>query len=639
MAFNYNQFPKVSTVSSNDGDENIVSLNGQKYLFSAFLDNGDRVLAIPTPYIEDVSIVDSFRDSSITGSLVYRDPNFSIGRFFDKIKMMVGEDCIDSEFEDKGPSFTFRGTGVEMIHIKFSPLSDEGMEDEFPTGDWVIQNSFVITKIQNKDSVLADNAFRIEFEDIISNVLTNYRIPDVITAGIGVGKIEEFFPTNPDDFEVARKGLADLAVKSANAPDYPTEKPFDKNKVLASKTGEALYWLHYSALWYFQGLTGFKCLEFLPKIGFDGKGYIVDESELKGKKKTWVRKGKTYDVKRSDRDPTDMWDFGSDTSIYFSALDGSGNTRDIVNKFHDVHVSALDHGDSKSLDIVGALSKLNSEQCFFHYSRPETETGFSKMTLRPLYSWFSNFGKIDGSSLGEEYMDRFSLKNEEPFLNMMVGKTKGFSVQSLFCGNENKIKSSEQPITQFVYDPIEPLDSLKFIVPHVVEHHSSGFKTQIFDVDGSVEFCKKFISELYIPFFTDDSNAERGLGKLNVDNTSNSGVVLDQQRPKIRTQTPIPTYTAAIALGRNRLIGNMIFMNDLLNFQTTGQSYRQSGRFFSVDIDGGTDPKDETLNRLLGVWWAMEIKHEIDLSGGVYTNDVTGVKFYRFRKPTDVKGD
>jgi len=43
----------------------------------------------------------------------------------------------------------------------------------------------------------------------------------------------------------------------------------------------------------------------------------------------------------------------------------------------------------------------------------------------------------------------------------------------------------------------------------------------------------------------------------------------------------------------------------------------------------GSDPESDIMNRLLGVYWATDITHELDFSDKTYTNEVTGTKFYK----------
>jgi hypothetical protein len=694
MLFNpLTDFPSSEEVIKDTNSINAINLNGQRYLFAVWLDNGKQKIQIPSKYLNELKIVDTLSEFKTSGSLTYRDPNFSIFRLLSKLVNILDDGCIkNTEAErQKVTDFAFRGSGSERIHIKLLPISGDGDVDVLKTqqkmssGGWTIKQTFVITKIENTPSPLSAKNYRIDFEDVITHVLESYRITEFPCSSIGKNGIPEEIvsvsdsqtgTTKPDKPAIEPDGSKQETSSGEGISGSPTETPPSenspntaaqeasgasadpeetsnetsgypthgegKNSVDAAKTGEAIYWIIHKALTEYYVKTGFDVRGYLPKIKFKNGEYVVDDIELKGKKTNRI-KTKTGMVKTVlDKNPEDVWDFGPNDSLLLATLNGVGGTHLLLDKFLKIHVSGVEHEKSEFLDPENkSLSNLNWEPCLLHKTRPANENDSLTITLRPISSWMNNFGSLDGD-IGDEYMDSFTFKNEEDFINKSLGTIKGFINNLTFCENiDAKAKNVATPIDRFVYDPLSPEDSVKFIVPHIAEHNGPR-KAYIAEVEGGFEYCKKYVSELYIKAFAPKKDSKHRHGMVNIDDDQN--LKNQDANVKIRIQNRIPTKTSLVALGRNRLIKNIIFFNDLLSFRIEGSTHRQSGNFFSVDLAGGTDPFDENLNRLLGVWWCAQVTHEIDFRDNTYMNEITGVKFHRYNSdieslPTDNSED
>lgn len=655
-------FPLAKDVSKNQNSINMIELDGQKYLFALFLDNGKQKIQIPHKYLNFLKIEDSLIQFRTEGYVTYRDPNFSIGRLFSKLNAILGDDCIEENSNtDEVTDFAFRGSGGERIHIKLMPLADDQDNDiidlsqKYQNGEWVIKKTFIITNIKNESSPLRSKQFKIEFEDVTTYIMNNFRIARFPISTIGRQDLNAPTPLTRKERENRFGGrenlelqrlLAETDSDEVNTPEipnirrevvsgnvinktnYPRSLDEAKNTYQAAKTGEAIYWILYKAFEDYEIKTGFPVKNLLPEIKFNGTDFELESSELSNKKKSRIRKSSGYDVKVLDKEPEDVWDFGPSDSILFTSINASGNTMTLLDKFLKLHVSGREHEESDFLDpSKKSLANLNWGPCLLHEQRGENETSENKITLRPIFSWLSNMGSLDGEIIGDEFMETFQFKNEEDYIDKSLGVVKGFLADVNICNDvDGKIEVNSNAIENHIYEPMEPQDSAKFIVPHIVEHDFSR-KNIIAETDGSFRFCKKFISELYIPFFTKKTDERVRYGMVNIDDD----LTIKDNDAKIRIKNQIPTKPSFAALGRNNLIKNMIFMNDLLSFRTKGSTHRQSGRFFSVDLLDGSDKNDENLNRLLGSWWATNVTHEIDFGSKSYNNELTGVKFYRFK--------
>ena len=693
MIFDPNtDFPSSEEVIKDPNSINAINLNGQRYLFAVWLDNGKQKLQIPSNYLNELKIIDTLAEFKTSGSLTYKDPNLSVSRLFSKLNAIIGEGCIKEPEESeaqKVTDFTFRGSGSERIHIKLLPIAGDGDVDVLNTqkkmasGDWTIKQTFVITKIENIPSPLSAKVYKIDFEDVITHVLKNYRITEFPCASIGRngipdGTVSEYDPQNnkvntstkPAKPEVESKESKETSsedkeeitiptttppeenapntaaqaasgassnttttpASNGNLPDYPTQGE-GKTNVRAAKTGEAIYWIIHKALTEYHAKTGFDVRGYLPQIEFKDGGYAVSDSELKNKKTLRIKTKTGMEKKVLDKNPEDVWDFGPNDSLLFTTLNGVGNTYMLLDKFLKIHVSGVEHEKSEFLDPKNkSLSNLNWEPCILHKSRSSDENDNLTITLRPISSWMNNLGSLDGN-IGDEYMDSFTFKNEEDFINKTLGTIKGFINNLNFCENiDAKVKNVATPIDSFVYDPLSPEDSNKFIVSHIAEH-TGPRKTYIAEVEGNFVYCKAYVSELYVKAFAPKKDSKHRYGMVNIDDDQN----LKNQDTKIRIQNRIETRASLVALGRNRLIKNIIFFNDLLSFRIEGSTHRQSGNFFSVDLVDGSDPNDDNLNRLLGAWWCARVTHEFDFRDQTYINEITGVKFYRYNSDLSEK--
>ena len=79
--------------------------------------------------------------------------------------------------------------------------------------------------------------------------------------------------------------------------------------------------------------------------------------------------------------------------------------------------------------------------------------------------------------------------------------------------------------------------------------------------------------------------------------------------------------------GRNQLYKNLIFLNNACSITTKGETYRRTGRFFSLNktqwfFDNSYDDK------ILGQYFVVNVKHRF--SKERYETELLGVKPYTF---------
>ena len=114
MSFRFPEdFPTVAQVQKTFDHPNRVVLNGQNYLFSCFIENGEQVKELEHEYINDFAIHDSLIGFTQSGHLTYFDRNFTVRSVLSKVNIALGDDCVEeqdqSELDPRLRDFSFRG--------------------------------------------------------------------------------------------------------------------------------------------------------------------------------------------------------------------------------------------------------------------------------------------------------------------------------------------------------------------------------------------------------------------------------------------------------------------------------------------------------------------------------------------------
>ena len=88
-----------------------------------------------------------------------------------------------------------------------------------------------------------------------------------------------------------------------------------------------------------------------------------------------------------------------------------------------------------------------------------------------------------------------------------------------------------------------------------------------------------------------------------------------------------------LGVGRNEVLKNMIFLNNALELNLKGLTFRSAGKFFSFDRKAGVN-ESKFDDKVFGTYFAVQVDHIF--SKGSYSNNMIGIKTYLFDNP-DVK--
>ena len=83
-----------------------------------------------------------------------------------------------------------------------------------------------------------------------------------------------------------------------------------------------------------------------------------------------------------------------------------------------------------------------------------------------------------------------------------------------------------------------------------------------------------------------------------------------------------------LGVGRNEALYNAILLNNSISFRVPGATYRQTGKFISIDRSDSTS--DSAFDdKLLGIYMIVKVNHIF--SDGTYNNEIVAVKTYNYR--------
>lgn len=320
----------------------------------------------------------------------------------------------------------------------------------------------------------------------------------------------------------------------------------------------------------------------------------------------------------------DLWDKGGAKVFYSSPAQYKGlNDLDYL---LDSHVSD-DEGDN--------------DFCILKY-----DTFIKKWTLISISKYFDK--ALQGEEAGDYQYDKFQISQHAGplgFLGPLASFLTSNKAPNLKLGDLNsKVKSIKVPIPKigqtqrknmvpgesmelepdsWKFEDLAGLDNQNLLTTYAV--HSYNCMTHEFNVDVfnneirtvSEKFQENLLNGNFIGDPEPVLNFQLTKGKKN-QKVYNNLFTLDQEEK-----------TRAIK-GRNQLFKNLIFLNNAVSLNVKGDTHRRTGRFFSLDRKDPYFP-NEFDDKILGQYFIVNVKHII--SKETYSNEMLGVKPYRFKSP------
>jgi len=274
------------------------------------------------------------------------------------------------------------------------------------------------------------------------------------------------------------------------------------------------------------------------------------------------------------------------------------------------------------------------------------DTYIKKWTLISISKYFSK--ALKGKEAGDYQYDKFQISQHAgPLgflskLGFLFGKAKA---PNLKLGDLNsKVKSIKVPIPKigqtfrknmipgesmelepdsWKFEDLAGIDNQSLLTTYAV--HSYNMSSHEFNIDvynNEIRTVSEKFQEQYLDgkFMGDPNpvlNFQMTKGKKSQKLLNNMFTLDNEQKRR------------AIK-GRNQLYKNLIFLNNAVSLSIKGDTHRRTGRFFSIDRK---DPyfNNEFDEKILGQYFIVSVKHII--SKETYSNEIMGVKPYRFKRP------
>lgn len=265
------------------------------------------------------------------------------------------------------------------------------------------------------------------------------------------------------------------------------------------------------------------------------------------------------------------------------------------------------------------------------------DTYIKKWTLMPVFEYFGK--ALKGKEAGDFQHDKFTVAyntgNIPKFLSLIPNKKKsptytlGSYGKALKDAVKGKIikqieltETSELELVEWRFEDLVGLDNQNLITTYAV--HSYNMEEKEFNVDVYKNEIQTVTENFQKDYLEKNFMAKakpliaHNITKGKRDRSVMNNLFTLSNDEKLR-----------LIKGRNQLYKNLIFLNNACNITIKGNTHRRTGRFFSIDRRDKYFENDYD-NKVLGQYFIVNVKHRF--SGETYTNEILGVKPYRFAK-------
>jgi len=177
-------------------------------------------------------------------------------------------------------------------------------------------------------------------------------------------------------------------------------------------------------------------------------------------------------------------------------------------------------------------------------------------------------------------------------------------------------------INNMTYDPMPGMYTQQNICTTAVHNYSEHEK--LFAIDFERNDIKN-ITDVYI------ENYVKPFDQLSINGTAYPNFFPGQNRllqKNIKNVfSNIEDKDQRLSDGRNEVLFNSIFFNNIISFKVPGSTHRTAGVFIGIDRDGSIVYSDFD-SKMLGVYLVIEVKHIF--KGNEYFNELRCVKTYSF---------
>lgn len=293
----------------------------------------------------------------------------------------------------------------------------------------------------------------------------------------------------------------------------------------------------------------------------------------------------------------DNFDSGS-TNIFFTSP-ADYKAQDCLDYILDLHVSNKNN---------------NYDPCFLKISRYP-----KKWSLTSLSDYFRAAYNQSNDTGGNLFLEKFMLGG----YNVSTPNLQTYTVNINRSPNLALYLPKYATLDNFSFLPSAGVDSQLNVNSRNVHSYDYGNKSFMIDIyDNDFETAKDIYFQNYVkPMKGNNKSAPISniidnlfrVNRTNINNIFSTSYYSKQQR---------------LSEGRNVFLTSSVFLNNSITFRVKGATYRQSGRFISIDRNDAI-PDNDFNNKFLGIYMIVDVKHAF--SQNMYYNDLVCVKTYLYK--------
>lgn len=322
--------------------------------------------------------------------------------------------------------------------------------------------------------------------------------------------------------------------------------------------------------------------------------------------------------------PNNEWDTGASKIFYTAPATNSAYDTLMDLYYRHVSVAKLYNAPIASSPRGGTKGTAESDFCILTKERGPTPTDEGYFSLKPMSKYFEKAGKNEP---GEYQIEHFYVQDYAPS-EKSAPKVRRAPVLGRQDLQKDTSLGSYSQITSYRFVDIAPeTNATKFINTPVC---SFDFLTRTYNVEfkqNSVETARNFINKKYITPLTTGASSPDKLFLLTLEKSKKNQNV----KPVLSLygENNENGMFARQADGLQKLLKIGVFQNACINFRCLGSTNREPGRFIAIDKRESIDDNNFN-NKLFGQWFLINIRHIFE--GGIYYNDITAIKIYRFKE-------
>lgn len=613
------------TPIANVRDNQIYVFDDQEYFVEILLDNGvDDLLPLPLSFVDQLILDQDIHRFWTMGRLDYYDPNYTLNRFSELL-----EDNIEGCEALERFKYNFTGNGKEMLHIKMKPIirtdSEEGpiidaeQNERLLDKIWLHQQSYIIYKIETIDALSFNDqkkGYKLFFYDYEYHILSTRQIEfNCGREGGNVFRNEEFIQSN------TLKNLPDYPKVADENPTRVNGDRIDDQNAKALKTGEAIYSIIAKTI----------ADEKIDQRGEDG--IIVDplprlDLERSQSQRKYVLRDEELEKRDNElvKEQVDVWDWGPETSRIFKNTGTNQKAIDLLEHFLFYHV-AEKQNRTINPNRTGE-NAFSYDPCILRLNKGRSEFEDRKFTLTSFIHFFERCGDTEAL---DYYLENFFVKEEGSPNNNNDSESLISDIMRIIQGNcdFNRAMNVAIPIEPN-FTPINGLDSNTFFNSAMVSKYSSLYK--LFSISGNTTTLQDIKDHIANNYVLNMRTFEQDVRENVIINTNEDK---KEYKNVMHKHNFLNSFESTIAIGRNPIIRNIVFLNNAVHFTTRGSLNREPSRFFGIDKPEKSTTNSTFEDKHYGQYWATRVIHKFNFHKKEYTNDMVGVKFYTYSKDKD----